>query len=69
MREALVDLADRYEAIARARESLFDGFDFLPLITGQAEKGPREFYEKACGGIEIPGSDPGIYADVLPEPE
>jgi GNAT superfamily N-acetyltransferase len=31
--------------------------------------GPREFYEKACGAIEIPGSDPGIYADLLPEPQ
>lgn len=31
--------------------------------------GPREFYEKACGAIEIPGSDPGIYADILPEPK
>ena len=28
--------------------------------------GPREFYEKACGATEIPGSDPGIYADILP---
>ena len=28
--------------------------------------GPREFYQKACGAIEIPGSDPGIYADLLP---
>ena len=28
--------------------------------------GPREFYEKACGAIEIPGSDPGIYGDILP---
>lgn len=28
--------------------------------------GPREFYEKACGAIEIPGSDPGVYADILP---
>lgn len=28
--------------------------------------GPREFYEKACGAIEIPGSDPGIYTDLLP---
>lgn len=28
--------------------------------------GPREFYEKACGAIEIPGSDPGTYADILP---
>lgn len=31
--------------------------------------GPREFYEKSCGAVEIPGSDPGIYADLLPEPE
>ncbi|MGE9269100.1 MAG: GNAT family N-acetyltransferase [Verrucomicrobiales bacterium] len=30
--------------------------------------GPREFYEKAVGAIEIPGSDPGVYADLLPEP-
>lgn len=28
--------------------------------------GPKEFYEKACGAIEIPGSDPGIYGDILP---
>lgn len=28
--------------------------------------GPREFYAKACGAIEIPGSDPGIYVDILP---
>ena len=28
--------------------------------------GPREFYEKACGAIEIPGSNPGIYTDLLP---
>jgi len=28
--------------------------------------GPKEFYAKACGAIEIPGSDPGIYADILP---
>ena len=28
--------------------------------------GPREFYEKACGAIEIPGSDPGVYSDILP---
>jgi GNAT superfamily N-acetyltransferase len=28
--------------------------------------GPREFYAKACGAIEIPGSDPGIYGDILP---
>ncbi len=28
--------------------------------------GPKEFYEKACGAIEIPGSDPGTYRDLLP---
>lgn len=28
--------------------------------------GPREFYEKACGAIEIPGSDPGTYTDLIP---
>lgn len=28
--------------------------------------GPRAFYEKAIGAIEIPGSDPGIYRDILP---
>jgi len=31
--------------------------------------GPREFYEKTCGAVEIPGSDPGIYTDILPDPE
>lgn len=28
--------------------------------------GPKEFYAKACGAIEIPGSDPGTYGDLLP---
>ena len=28
--------------------------------------GPREFYAKACGAVEIPGSDPGTYTDLLP---
>jgi GNAT superfamily N-acetyltransferase len=28
--------------------------------------GPRDFYEKNCGAIEIPGSDPGTYTDLLP---
>ena len=28
--------------------------------------GPREFYEKAIGATEIPGSDPGVYRDILP---
>jgi len=29
--------------------------------------GPKDFYAKAVGAIEIPGSDPGIYVDILPE--
>ncbi len=28
--------------------------------------GPKEFYAKTCGAVEIPGSDPGIYGDILP---
>lgn len=28
--------------------------------------GPKEFYAKTCGAIEIPGSNPGTYADLLP---
>lgn len=28
--------------------------------------GPKEFYAKTCRAIEIPGSDPGTYADILP---
>ena len=28
--------------------------------------GPKEFYVKNCGAIEIPGSDPGTYIDLLP---
>lgn len=28
--------------------------------------GPKEFYAKSCGAIEIPGSDPGTYTDLLP---
>lgn len=28
--------------------------------------GLKDFYTKACGAIEIPGSDPGIYPNILP---
>lgn len=28
--------------------------------------GPKDFYAKTCGAIEIPGSDPGTYTDLLP---
>ena len=31
--------------------------------------GPREFYEKAINADVIPGSDPGIYTDILPDPK
>ena len=30
--------------------------------------GPKEFYAKVVGAVEIPGSDPGVYVDILPEP-
>ena len=30
--------------------------------------GPRAFYERCVGAVAIPGSDPGIYADLLPDP-
>ena len=47
----------------KALESLRDmGYPY-GIIGGV---GPREFYEKTCGAIEIPGSDPGMYADILP---
>ena len=28
--------------------------------------GPKDFYARTVGAIEIPGSDPGIYQDILP---
>lgn len=28
--------------------------------------GPKDFYSRVVGAIEIPGSDPGIYRDILP---
>jgi predicted N-acetyltransferase YhbS len=28
--------------------------------------GPKEFYAKACGAVEIAGSNPGVYSDILP---
>ena len=30
--------------------------------------GPKEFYAKTVGAVEIPGSDPGVYVDIIPEP-
>ena len=37
---------------------------FAYAIIGGA--GPTGFYAKACGAIEIPGSSPGTYQDLLP---
>ena len=47
----------------KALEALRDTGHAYAIIGGV---GPREFYAKACGAIEIPGSDPGIYPDILP---
>ncbi|WP_411825297.1 GNAT family N-acetyltransferase [Luteolibacter sp. AS25] len=47
----------------KALESLHDIGYAYGIIGGV---GPREFYEKNCGAIEIPGSDPGVYSDILP---
>lgn len=47
----------------KALEALRDTGHAYAIIGGV---GPREFYAKACGAIEIPGSDPGIYGDILP---
>lgn len=30
--------------------------------------GPQEFYARTVGATVIEGSDPGVYADILPEP-
>ena len=47
----------------KALESLRDMGYAYGIIGGV---GPREFYEKNCGAIEIPGSDPSVYSDILP---
>ncbi len=47
----------------KALEALRDTGYAYAIIGGV---GPKEFYAKACGAIEIPGSDPGIYPDILP---
>lgn len=47
----------------KALESLRDMGYAYGVIGGV---GPREFYAKNCGAIEIPGSDPGVYRDILP---
>ena len=47
----------------RALEALWEEGYAYGIIGGV---GPREFYEKACGAMEITGSDPSIYDDLLP---
>ena len=47
----------------KALEGLRD-FGYAYAIIGGV--GPKEFYAKNCGAIEIPGSDPGTYTDLLP---
>lgn len=49
--------------LMRSLESLREQGYGYAIIGGV---GPREFYEKACGAIEIPGSDPGVYTDLIP---
>lgn len=49
--------------LLKALEGLRDSGYAYGIIGGV---GPREFYEKAVGAFEIPGSDPGVYGDILP---
>lgn len=49
--------------LLRSLEALRDEGYAYGVIGGV---GPREFYAKTCGAIEIPGSDPGTYTDLLP---
>ena len=50
-----------FKALEALRES---GYSYA-FIGGV---GPKEFYAKTVGAVEIPGSDPGVYVDILPEP-
>ncbi|NWK56530.1 GNAT family N-acetyltransferase [Verrucomicrobiaceae bacterium N1E253] len=47
----------------KSMESLKDLGYVYGMIGGV---GPEEFYAKAIGAVGIPGSDPGIYRDILP---
>jgi len=47
----------------KSLEALRDNGYAYAIIGGV---GPKDFYTKTCGAIEIPGSDPGIYSDILP---
>jgi len=48
-----------FKALEGLRE-LGYGYGFIGGV------GPREFYAKNAGAVEVPGSDPGIYRDILP---
>jgi predicted N-acetyltransferase YhbS len=48
----------------RSMESLKEAGYVYGIIGGV---GPREFYEKAIGAVEIPNSTPSIYRDILPD--
>lgn len=47
----------------RSLEALRDEGYAYGIIGGV---GPKEFYAKTCGAVEIAGSDPGVYSDILP---
>lgn len=49
--------------LMKSLESLKESGYAYAIIGGV---GPKEFYSKTCGAIEIPGSDPGTYTDLLP---
>lgn len=49
--------------LMKSLESLKESGYAYAIIGGV---GPKEFYAKTCGAIEIPGSDPGTYTDLLP---
>lgn len=49
--------------LMRSLEALRESGYAYAIIGGV---GPKEFYEKNCNAIEIPGSDPGTYSDLLP---
>ena len=50
--------------LMRALESLREMGYAYAIIGGV---GPAEYYARACGAVEIAGSDPGIYGDLLAE--
>lgn len=49
--------------LMKALEALRESGHAYGIIGGV---GPKDFYAKTCGAIEIPGSDPGTYTDLLP---